>query len=76
MKRPSPFAAVESLSRRELEVFEGMGSAKSLRQIAAELGIAIKTTQVHRDSIRRKCGGLTTLEATRIATIWLWEQER
>jgi DNA-binding NarL/FixJ family response regulator len=45
---------VESLSDRELEVFEHIGRGLGTREIAARLSLSIKTVESYRESIKRK----------------------
>jgi len=44
----------EVLSKREFQVMCLIGSGKSLREIAEELGLSAKTVSVHRDRILKK----------------------
>lgn len=44
----------EALSKREFQVMCLIGSGKSLREIAEELGLSAKTVSVHRDRILKK----------------------
>jgi DNA-binding NarL/FixJ family response regulator len=45
---------IESLSDRELDVFEGIGRGLSAAEIAARLSISVKTVESHRSHIKRK----------------------
>ena len=45
---------VESLSDRELEVFQLIGGGLSTRKIAKQLCISVKTVETHRENIKRK----------------------
>ena len=52
---------VNSLSERELQVLGLLSAGGSSKEIAAELGIAIKTIEVHRHNILRKMNLKNTL---------------
>jgi len=45
---------VSRLTDREMEVFQLLGQGKASTQIAAELGLSVKTVEAHRAHIRRK----------------------
>jgi DNA-binding NarL/FixJ family response regulator len=51
-----PSYGVESLTDRELQVFQKLGSGMSSRQIATELFLSIKTIEAHRENIKVKIG--------------------
>jgi DNA-binding NarL/FixJ family response regulator len=51
-----PATGVESLTDRELQVFQKLGSGMSSRQIASELFLSIKTVETHRENIKAKIG--------------------
>ena len=61
----------ETLSDRELEVFQLIGRWKGTRQIAAELHLSIKTIEYYREQIKRKLGLKNASELTQAATAWL-----
>lgn len=65
---------LESLSDRELEVFELIGHAQGTRQIANRLHLSIKTIETHRESIKRKLALHGNLELIRSAMHWVFEQ--
>jgi len=46
--------STDSLSDRELEVFELIGQGMQTRQIAEKLHLSIKTIDTHRENIKRK----------------------
>lgn len=68
-------APVESLSDRELQVFELIGQGNSVKQIAKELHVSSKTVEYHRDHIKEKLGVRNSAEVTRRATIWSLERD-
>ena len=51
-----PSFGVESLTDRELQVFQKLGSGLSSRQIASDLFLRIKTVETHRENIKSKIG--------------------
>lgn len=65
---------LESLSDRELEVFELIGHAQSTKQIAKRLHLSVKTIESHRESIKRKFKLEGNLELIRCAMHWVFEQ--
>jgi DNA-binding NarL/FixJ family response regulator len=65
---------VESLTDRELEVFQLLGAGLSTKQIAAQLSLSIKTIETHRQSIKHKLGLQGAGELVRQATEWLRTQ--
>lgn len=62
---------VESLSDRELEVFEQIGRGVPLPDIADNLGISVKTVETHRENIKKKLGLSSAPELTRFAVAWI-----
>ena len=62
---------VESLSDRELEVFELFGGGRSTREIAELLRLSVKTVEVHRIHIKAKLGVRTAAELIREAVRWV-----
>ena len=55
------------LSRREFEVFIAIAQGKSVSQIAAGLGLSVKTINNHRASILAKLGVHSTADLVRYA---------
>jgi DNA-binding NarL/FixJ family response regulator len=64
---------VESLSNRELEIFELIGSGKSTRSIAEQLHLSVHTIETHRENIRIKLGVHNGIELVRHAVQWVLE---
>jgi len=62
---------VDSLSNRELEVFEQIGNGATLKNIADNLGISVKTVETHREHIKRKLDLSSATELTRFAVAWI-----
>lgn len=48
--------SLELLTRRELEVLQGIARGQTSKEIAAELGISFRTVQVHRANLTEKLG--------------------
>jgi DNA-binding NarL/FixJ family response regulator len=61
---------VESLTDRELQVFQMLGSGKSTRRIASELFLSFKTVETHRENIKAKMGFPDAATLIHQATIW------
>ncbi len=57
------------LSAREKEVFRMIGHMHGSRQIAATLGLSIRTVDVHRANIKRKLGTRSTTEMLKYAVL-------
>jgi DNA-binding NarL/FixJ family response regulator len=64
---------VESLSDRELEVFEMIGQGLSTKQIARKLDLSHKTIETHREKIKSKLNLKNSSELSRHATQWVLE---
>lgn len=56
-----------TLTRREMEVLQQIAEGGANKQIAAELGIAVKTVEKHRDHLMQKLGIHDTAGLTRYA---------
>ncbi|MCS6947958.1 MAG: response regulator transcription factor [Steroidobacteraceae bacterium] len=61
---------IERLSNRELQVLNLVGRGISSRQIAAELGLSVKTVESHRQSIKRKLHLTTNAQLLKYAINW------
>lgn len=64
---------MESLSDRELEVFELIGQGMSTSEIAKRLHLSVKTIETHRENIKKKLGLENHLDLTRHAMQWVLE---
>ena len=64
---------VDRLSRREREVFEGLGRGMSLREIAERLGLSSKTIDTFFRRIKAKVGLQDNAEIRRLAARWVEE---
>lgn len=61
---------METLTNRELEVFEQIGEGNSTLQIADNLNISVKTIESHRAHIKEKLNLANSTELTREAMKW------
>jgi len=68
-------SAVESLSDRELEVFELIGQGLATREIASKLKLSVKTVDTHRHRIKEKLGITSGSQLVRHAVRWSLENE-
>jgi DNA-binding NarL/FixJ family response regulator len=64
---------VESLSNRELEVFQMIGQGLTTQQIARNLGLSPKTIETHREKIKEKMNLKNSAELNRRAVQWVLE---
>lgn len=62
---------VQSLTDRELEIFQMIGKGFSSGQIAGRLNLSVKTIGAHRERIKQKLGFKTGGELVRYAVLWL-----
>ena len=67
---PGKRTAVESLSDREMEVFELLGDGRMVNEIAEILHISKKTVYCYQQNLRTKLGLKTSAEAIRHAVHW------
>jgi DNA-binding NarL/FixJ family response regulator len=67
---------IETLSNREIEVFEMIGKGMATKQIAAKLGLSPKTIETYREHIKQKLNLANSTELTRNAVQWVLEQGR
>ena len=74
-EKKQPETGVESLTERELEVFECIGQGLSTRKIAEKLGLSERTVEVHRTHIKKKLGCEDAAQVFREAVKWV-EQHR
>jgi DNA-binding NarL/FixJ family response regulator len=64
----------QSLSNRELEVFQQIGQGATTREIARRLNLSVKTIETYRESVKRKLNLKNSAELTQHAVRWLLEQ--
>ncbi len=63
--------SIESLSKRQLEVFRYIGEGLQTRAIAEKMGLNIKTIETFRVQIKRKLGVANATALTRHAVEWV-----
>ncbi len=63
----APRGGVETLTGREREVLAGVARGLLNKEVAAELGISVRTVEAHRDNIVRKLGIRSVAALTRLA---------
>lgn len=66
-------SGVESLSDRELEIFELIGRGNSTRSIARRLSLSVHTIETHREHLRAKLNLSNGTELMQRAVVWLLE---
>jgi DNA-binding NarL/FixJ family response regulator len=71
--RSKPVGIEESLSDRELEIFELIGRGNSTRSIAQQLQLSIHTIESHREHIRAKLNLSNGSELVQRAVQWVLE---
>lgn len=64
-------SSIESLTDRELEVFEMIGRGIGSREIAEKLCLSIRTIDAHRANIRAKLGAKDSHELVHTAVRWI-----
>lgn len=64
-------AEMESLSDRELEVFEFIGRGRTSRWIAEKLKLSVSTVETHRVHLKRKLGLTNGMALVRRAVEWV-----
>ena len=71
---PQPESPIESLSNRELEVYEMIGQGLTIQQIATRLHLSPKTIETHREKIKQKLNLKSSTELNRRAVQWVLER--
>jgi DNA-binding NarL/FixJ family response regulator len=64
-------SVLETLSDRELEVFQLIGDGASTRRIAEMLKLSVKTIESHRENIKRKLNLQDATELVQAAVTWM-----
>ena len=67
---------IDTLSNRELQVFELIGRGVTGSQIAERLNLSTKTIETHQARIKKKLGLASAHELTQRAIRWVMEQDR
>ena len=65
---------MQSLSNRELEVYEMIGQGLTIQQIAGRLHLSPKTVETHREKIKQKLNLKSSTELNRRAVQWVLER--
>jgi len=65
---------LESLTDRELHVYQLIGNGMTTRLIAEELKLSVKTVDAHRENIKNKLGVQSSADLVRQAAIWVSTQ--
>jgi len=66
---------IESLSNRELQVFELIGEGVASSQIATQLNLSVKTIETHQANIKKKLGLGSAHELNQRAIRWVMDHE-
>jgi len=64
-------SGIESLSNRELEIFDMIGMGMTTREIAARLNLSIKTVETHRSRLKAKLCLRNAAELAQQAANWV-----
>ncbi len=67
---------VQSLSNRELEIYEMIGKGKSTREIAQELVLSVSTVETHRANIKSKLKLHSNSQLVKSAVEWTLRGDR
>ncbi len=65
--RPRSDEGVDSLPPRQREILAALGAGRTSKQIAADLGISVKTVETHRSRIMATLGCRNSIELLRVA---------
>ena len=65
---------IQSLSNREIEVYEMIGQGLTIQQIAVRLHLSPKTVETHREKIKQKLNLKSSAELSRRAVQWVLER--
>jgi len=68
--KPSPEDPLQTLSHREMEIFEMIGGGLTSQEIAAQLQLSPKTVDSHRERIKQKLDLKNSTALTHRATQW------
>lgn len=63
--------SIQSLSNRELEVFEMIGRGHGTKQVAEALNLSVKTIETYRSNIKAKLGLTTSALLVKEAAVWV-----
>jgi DNA-binding NarL/FixJ family response regulator len=74
MRDPQDASLLDTLSDRELEVFELLGRGMTTGEIADTLFLSVKTVQSHRENLKKKLKLHNSAELLQRAVLWWQEQ--
>ena len=66
---------VDTLTNREIEIFEMIGQGLTTKQIARQLHLSHKTIEAHREKIKMKLGLANSVQLSFSAFQWMRDQE-
>ena len=66
----NPLSLLQSLSNRELQVFDRLGRGFSSKAVASDLGLSVKTVETYREALKKKLNLPDSLTLVRAATLW------
>ncbi|TWU24988.1 Oxygen regulatory protein NreC [Novipirellula galeiformis] len=69
--KPATMQGLESLTNRELQVFEQIGNGRSTREIADALFLSVKTIERHKENIKSKLNVDNATQLVQHATRWV-----
>jgi DNA-binding NarL/FixJ family response regulator len=72
--KPEANHELSTLSERELQVFFQLGQGRSTQEVAAALGVSVKTIESHRENIKGKLGLPHGNALVARAALWVREQ--
>ncbi len=58
---------LDQLSRRQREILDALGAGRTTKQIAADLGLSVKTVETHRSRLMETLGCRNSVELLRMA---------
>ncbi len=65
---------IQTLSNREVEVYDMIGQGLTVQQIAVRLHLSPKTVETHREKIKQKLNLKSSTELSRRAVQWVLER--
>ena len=72
---PAEKRDIDSLSNRELQVFELIGQGVPVSQIASQLNLSVKTIETHQAKIKKKLALGSAHELSQRAIRWVMDQQ-
>ena len=74
LKDPALEARIASLTAREAEVARAVLAGRQNKQIAADLGISLKTVEIHRHNAMDKMGATSAADLVRLLVAAGWAE--